>query len=54
MPLRTSIPQDELRDAMTPEQREQHATDYTPSRGGWIQPTPEPVPGAGQASSGRK
>ncbi|KAF0649193.1 MULTISPECIES: hypothetical protein [Streptomyces] len=46
MALRKTIPQDELRDRLTPEQRQQHATDYHSSRGGWIRPKDKPVPGA--------
>lgn len=54
MPFRRTITQDELRQKLTPEDREQHATDYRPSRGGWVQPAPKPVPGARHAGSGQK
>lgn len=43
--LRRSIPMDELREKMSPEQLEQHATEYQGSRGGWYPPTDKPVPG---------
>ncbi|WP_442803461.1 hypothetical protein OG411_19255 [Streptomyces pseudogriseolus] len=38
MAFRKSIPQAELRAKMTPEQREQNATTYQPSRGGHFPP----------------
>jgi len=50
MALRRSIPQDELRTKLTPEQRERQRTDYQPSRGGWIPTTPKPTPGAPKRS----
>jgi hypothetical protein len=43
--FRLTVPMDELRDKMTPEHREQHATDYQPSRGGWLRPKDKPTPG---------
>ncbi|MEU4256281.1 hypothetical protein AB0B42_00625 [Streptomyces fradiae] len=45
MALRKTIPMTELRDRLTPEQREQHGTDYHGSRGGWVRPTDKPTPG---------
>ncbi|WP_328966266.1 hypothetical protein [Streptomyces virginiae] len=32
---------------------EQHRTDYSASRGGWVKPEPKPTPGAGNGSNGR-
>ncbi|MEV8394813.1 MULTISPECIES: hypothetical protein [unclassified Streptomyces] len=43
--FRTSVPMSELRDRLTPEQREQHATTYQASRGGYFKPVTKPVPG---------
>ncbi|MEU6221858.1 hypothetical protein ABZ845_30825 [Streptomyces sp. NPDC047022] len=54
MAFRRSIPQNELRDKLTDSDREQHGTDYTPSRGGWVKrPAPAPTSGAGGTGRGR-
>ncbi|WP_327286672.1 hypothetical protein [Streptomyces sp. NBC_01205] len=56
MAFRRSISQDELREKQTPEQREQHATDYQASRGGWFSKKDQdetPAPGAGNGTGGR-
>jgi hypothetical protein len=45
MPFRRSVPQQELREAMTEEQRAQHATTYQASRGGHYREPDKPVPG---------
>ncbi|EST22788.1 hypothetical protein [Streptomyces niveus] len=44
-PFRPTVPMSELRDKLTPEQREQHATTYQASRGGHFKPVAKPVPG---------
>jgi hypothetical protein len=43
--FRKSVPMSELRDKMTPEQRQQHETTYQSSRGGWFPAKSKPVPG---------
>jgi len=53
MTLRRSIPQEELRSKLSDEQREAHATDYIPRRGGWVPTTPKPVPGTPQGQQPR-
>jgi len=53
MALRRSIPQEELHSKLPAEQREQHATDYQPSRGGWVPTAPKPVPGTPQGQQSR-
>ncbi|WP_228974973.1 hypothetical protein [Streptomyces sp. DH12] len=45
MAFRKTIPMSELRDKQTAKDREQHATDYQPSRGGWLRPKDKPVLG---------
>lgn len=45
MAFRKSISQDELRQSMTAEQLERHATTYQASRGGWVPASAKPVPG---------
>ncbi|UUS30844.1 MULTISPECIES: hypothetical protein [Streptomyces] len=50
MALRKTIPTSELRDRLAPEKREQHATDYHGSRGGWLRPKDKPVPGTPKKS----
>ncbi|MEU8764996.1 hypothetical protein [Streptomyces sp. NPDC048659] len=54
MAFRRTISQDELRSKMSDADREQHATDYSSSRGGWVKrSTPEQTPGSGNGSGGR-
>lgn len=48
MRFRRIISQDDLRRAQTEEQREQHATTYQASRGGWFKTPDKPVPGTPQ------
>jgi len=43
--FRPTIPMDELRDRLTPEQRAAARTDYQASRGGWFRQPEKPVPG---------
>jgi hypothetical protein len=45
MPFRRSVPQDELRETMTPEQLARHATTFQASRGGHFPQKERPVPG---------
>ncbi len=45
MAFRRTMPQDELRDSMTEEQRTRHATTYQASRGGFFPEQEKPVPG---------
>jgi hypothetical protein len=45
MAFRRSVPQEELRAKLTPEQQAQHATTYQASRGGHFPPAQKPVPG---------
>jgi hypothetical protein len=45
MAFRRTMPQDELRDSMTEEQRAQQATTYQASRGGYFPEREKPVPG---------
>jgi hypothetical protein len=49
MPFRRSVPQQELRETMTPEQLARHATTYQGSRGGHYQEPSKPVPGKKKA-----
>ncbi|WP_031069192.1 hypothetical protein [Streptomyces sp. NRRL S-118] len=54
MAFRRTISQDELRSKMSDADREQHATDYSSSRGGWTKrSTSEQAPAAGNGSKGR-
>lgn len=43
--LRTSIPMSELRDKMSNEDKQRHATTYQASRGAWVKQGERPVPG---------
>lgn len=45
MAFRRHIPMDELREKLTPEQRDAARTDYQPNRGGWVRRPEKPVPG---------
>ncbi|SFK73753.1 hypothetical protein [Streptomyces pini] len=54
MAFRKTIPMRELRDRMSDADREQAATDYVPSRGGWLSsPKKKPVPGTPKGRSSR-
>lgn len=48
MAFRKSVPQEELRGAMSEEQLDRQATTYQASRGGWFPAEGKPVPGAGR------
>lgn len=50
MAFRRTIPMSELRDKMTPKDREKHGTDYQSSRGGWHRLKDKPVPGTPKTS----
>ncbi|MEU3777999.1 hypothetical protein AB0F11_33340 [Streptomyces sp. NPDC032472] len=52
MAFRRTISQSELRERLSPERREQQATDYSSSRGGWVRRDPEPARDADRDSSG--
>ncbi|MBA4865932.1 hypothetical protein H1V43_32225 [Streptomyces sp. PSKA54] len=47
--FRRSISTDELGESLTPEDREENATDYQASRGGWFKSEPKPTPGRPKA-----
>ncbi|MEU8545306.1 hypothetical protein AB0C52_35785 [Streptomyces sp. NPDC048717] len=53
MAFRRAIPQTELRERLTEKDRQEHGTDYSPSRGGWVRSEPKPTPGAGNGTRGR-
>ncbi|WP_164992343.1 hypothetical protein [Streptomyces sp. L2] len=50
MAFRRSIPQQELRAKMTPQQQLQHETTYQASRGGHFPAKDKPVPGNPQSN----
>jgi hypothetical protein len=49
MAFRKSVSQEELRESMSPERREQQATVYQASRGGHFPAEDRPTPGAPQS-----
>ncbi|WP_406157740.1 hypothetical protein [Streptomyces canus] len=51
MAFRKSVSQDELRESMSPERREQQATVYQASRGGHYPAEARPTPGTPQDGS---
>ncbi|MFI1154993.1 hypothetical protein [Streptomyces sp. NPDC020817] len=52
MAFRKSISQTELAQGQSDADRERHATEYQPSRGGWFKPEAKPEPGQDKDSSG--
>ncbi|MDR3083994.1 MAG: hypothetical protein LBV60_24275 [Streptomyces sp.] len=54
MAFRRTISQDELRSKLSDADREQHGTDYSSSRGGWVRrPEQTQTPGAENGTKGR-
>lgn len=45
MAFRRSVPQAELREKMSAEELQRHATAYSARQGGWVKTKPKPVPG---------
>nr|AAS45810.1 SLV.27 [Streptomyces lavendulae] len=52
MAFRKSISQSELAEGQSEADRERHATEYQPSRGGWFKAEARPEPGQDKDSSG--